>query len=234
MPSSVVHGGLALLVAVGLLGAYYDRRALAVVLAILVIPESDTLLGWVVDGAHRTVLHNAVLPAVLAVGLYWETTREASRLRQRLGDAGVRLAWVGLFVHAFAHLALDWAHLQGINVFWPLHDQFFRLKGEVYLSTTEGFVQTFVEVAADPETGRRRVDAGGGGGRAETHVPNPAQPSDGPEPGAVDRRFPVAVQGWQLYLVLTGLFAVAAKRLQTGCGPDGRGPDGRDRREGDA
>ncbi len=215
MPTSVVHAALAFLIAVGLLGRFYDRRALAIVLVIVLAPELDTAIGWVMDGAHRTVFHTMLSSAVLGGALYCETTREASRIRGRWGERGVRIAWVCLFVHAFAHLSLDWAHLSGINFFWPLRDQFFTLDGEFALSSTEGVVQTFVEVSEDPETGRGVIDAGQGGTRAETHVSNPAQPAPEPEPGPVDRRFPIAVHGWQLYLLLAGAFALVAKRMQT-------------------
>ena len=215
MPTSVVHAALAFLLAIGLLGRFYDRRALLVVLVIVVAPELDTTFGWFMDGAHRTVLHTMVLTVVLGGALYWETTREGSAIRRRWGARGVRLAWVGLFVHGFAHISLDWAHLSGINLLWPLVDRFFTLDGELALSTTDGLVQTFVEIRTDPETGQGVVDAGQGGTRAETHVPNPAQPSDEPEPGPVDRRFPIAVDGWQLYLIVTGAFALVAERLQT-------------------
>ena len=216
MPSSVVHVAFAFLLAVGLLGRFYDRRALVVVLAIVLFPELDTAFGWVMAGAHRTVLHNMTFTAAAAVALYYDTNRDGSFVGERWGARGVRLAWVGLFVHAFAHIALDWAHLSGINFFWPLHDQFFNLDGELYFSTTEGFVQTFVEISADPETGAGTIDAGQGGTRAETHVSNPAQPAPDPDPDPepVDRRFPIAVGGWQLHLVVTGAFVLVAKRLQ--------------------
>ena len=215
MPSSVVHAALAVALAVGLLGRFYDRRALAVVLVVVVVPEADTALGLVIAGAHRTVLHTMVLSAVAAPLLYLETTRERSVIRGRWGARGVRIAWVGLLVHTFAHVALDWTHLEGINLLWPVLDRFFALEGEVYLSASEGFVQTFVDVGRDPETGRSVIDAGQGGTRAETHVSNPAQPDPEPDPGPVDRRFPIAVRGWQLHLLLTGVFVVAARRLQS-------------------
>ena len=215
MPSSVVHAALAAALAVGLLGRFCDRRAIAVVLVVVVIPEVDTALGLVMAGAHRTVLHTMALPAVVAPLLYWETIREGSVLRGRWGARGVRIAWVGLLVHTFAHVALDWTHLEGINLLWPVLDRFFALEGEVYLSASEGFVQTFVDVGRDPETGRSVIDAGQGGTRAETHVSNPAQPDPEPDPGPVDRRFPIAVRGWQLHLLLTGVFVVAARRLQS-------------------
>ena len=215
MPSSVVHAAVAFLLAAGLLGRFYDRRALLVILVVVLAPEVDTAFGWIMSGAHRTVLHTLVSTAVLAAVVHWETTREGSRIRARWGARGVRIAWVGLFVHTFAHLALDWAHLSGINIVWPLVDQFFRLDGELYVSTTEGFIQTFVEISEDPDTGAGVIDAGQGGARAENHVSNPAQPSPDPKPGPVDRRFPIAVGGWQLYLVVASAFTLVAKRLQT-------------------
>lgn len=223
MPSPTVHAAVGLLLAVGLLGTHYTRTAVAVVLLALLVPELDTVAGLVVDGAHRTLLHNFVFTSLAAVALAWDTLREESWLRTRFGPAGVRVAWVALFAHAFAHLLLDAARLEGINVLWPLYDQFFRLDGELYLSTVDGLVQTFVEVGADPETGRRVVDAGGGGTRRETHVASPVQPSPAPEPGPTDRRFPIAVQGWQLFLLLTGLFTVAARKLQSPRPPESDG-----------
>lgn len=215
MPSSVVHAALAAALGVGLLGRFYDRRALAVVLVVVVVPEVDTALGLVMAGAHRTVLHTMVLSVVAAPLLYWETTRGGSVIRGRWGARGVRIAWVCLVVHTFAHIALDWTHLEGVNFIWPVLDRFFALEGEMYLSASEGFVQTFVDVGRDPETGRGVIDAGQGGTRAETHVSNPAQPDPEPDPGPVDRRFPIAVRGWQLHLLLTGVFVVAARRLQS-------------------
>lgn len=221
MPSTVVHAGFALLLAAGLLADAYDRKALAVVLVILVLPELDTAAGIWMDGAHRALLHNLTIPIAAGALLYYDTClRESSWLRERYNDWGVRVAWVALFVHVFAHVLLDYAHLEGINVFYPLYDRFFRLEGELYLSTAEGIVQTFVDIELDPETGDRQVDAGAVGTTADTHVANPVEPSADPEPEEpIDRRFPIAFHGWQLYLLLIGLFTVAARRLQ------GKAPD---------
>lgn len=215
MPSSVVQVGFAFLMGVGLLGTHYDRRALVVLAGVILFPDADTLAGLVIDGAHRALLHNLLLPVLVGALLYWDTTREGSWLRERAGDYGVRVAWVGLFVHVFAHVALDWSHLEGVNLFYPAVDRFFELGGEASLSTADGFVQTFVEVAPDPETGTTTVDAGQGGTTEDTHVANPAQPSDDPDPGPTDRRAPIAVQGWQLYLLVTGLVTLGAKKLQS-------------------
>jgi membrane-bound metal-dependent hydrolase YbcI (DUF457 family) len=215
MPTSVVHAAVGFLLAIGLLGKYYDRRALFVVLGIVLFPELDAALGLVMDGAHRTVFHTMV-PSLVGGGLlYWDTTRTDSWLRGHWGEYGVRIAWVGLFVHTFAHLGFDWAHLSGINVLWPFVDQFVTLDGEVYISSTEGIVQTFVDISSDPDTGRRQIDAGQGGTTRDIHVSTPVQPSKEPVTGPVDRRFPIAVGGWQLYLIGTGAFALLARTFQT-------------------
>ncbi|MFW6321096.1 MAG: metal-dependent hydrolase [Halohasta sp.] len=214
MPTSVVHAAVGLLLAAGLLGKHYDRRALLVILAVILAPELDSALGFVMPGAHRTVFHTMLL-SVLAAGLvYWDTHRSDSWLRGRWGDYGVRVAWVALFAHTFAHIGLDWTHLDGINIIWPLVDQFFALDGELYISS-EGLVQTFVDISLDPETGQRSVDAGGGGTSENVHVSTPVQPSNEPDPGPVDRRFPIAVGGWQLYFLVVGVFTLVARRLQT-------------------
>lgn len=224
MPSLIPHAGLAVLLAIGLLGQFYSKKFLVVVLVVLAVPELDTVLGLVIDGAHRTLLHTLVLPGLFAIILAWDSTRGNAWLRKRFGAFGVRLAWVALLVHVLAHVLLDWTHLEGINLLWPLHDQFFKLEGELYLSSSDGLVQTFVEISPDPETGRQSIDAGGGGSRTETQVANPVQPGLNSEPDPVDRRFLLVNQGWQLYLVLTGLFAVVAKKLQSNTCSDGGGP----------
>lgn len=217
MPSTVVHAALAFLVVAGLLRGFYGWKALAVVLAVLLVVEVDTFLGWFVDGAHRAALHNLLIPVVAAVFLYWDTCRrEASWIRSRWGAWGVWVAWAALFAHTFAHVLLDMAHLDGINPLYPLYDRFVSLDGEAYISTTEGFVQTFVEIAPDEETGEAAVDVGQGGTTADTHVSSPVDPSPPEAPDEpVDRRAPIAVQGWQLYLVVAGAFTLVAKRLQS-------------------
>lgn len=215
MPSPTVHVGFALLVAAGLLGSYFDRRALAVVVGVLLLPELDTFAGWAMDGAHRALLHTLLIPIAAGGLLYYDCRRrERSWLRGRFGERGVRIAVVALFVHVFAHVLLDYAHLEGVNLFYPLADAFYHLDGELFLSTEDGLVQTFVEFARETDGGRTSVDPGRTGTTDDVHVNNPVQPGGEPDQGPPERRFPVAVFGWQLYLIGLGLFATGAKRLQ--------------------
>ncbi|PSP80041.1 hypothetical protein BRC81_02255 [Halobacteriales archaeon QS_1_68_20] len=214
MPSPTVQLGFAVLVAAAVLGEYYDRRALGVVVVVLLLPELDTLTGWVLAGAHRALLHNLLLVAAASGLLYYDTrVRDQSWLRERYGDWGVRVAVAALFAHVFAHVLLDYAHLEGVNLFYPVVDAFYHLEGELYLSTDEGLVQTFVEFV-DPQASGQVVDAGRTGTTENVHVDSPVDPeNEGPD-GRPERRFPVAVYGWQLYLIAVGLFTAGAKRLQ--------------------
>ena len=50
MPSTVVHLALAGLLAAGLLGEWFSRRSLAVVLVVTVLPDLDAFVGLVVQG----------------------------------------------------------------------------------------------------------------------------------------------------------------------------------------
>lgn len=217
MVSTVVHAGFALLLAAGVLGEYYDRRALAVLLVAVVLPEVDSFIGPIMPGAHRTVGHTLVFPAVGALLLYYDTqVRETPVVCDRLSDRWVSVAWAVLFAHIFAHVALDWTHLDGVNLLWPLHNQFLQLDGEILLSTADGFTQTLVDIQFDPETGSRQIDAGGTGTTETVHINNPVEPRDPAEvtDEPVDRRFPIANRGWRLYLIGVGLFAIGARRLQ--------------------
>ncbi|WP_247002938.1 metal-dependent hydrolase [Halosolutus gelatinilyticus] len=209
MPSTVVQLGLAAVLAAGLLATAYDRRALAVVLVVGVVPEVDALAGPWLPGAHRALLHTLLIPIAAGAWLWWDTCyRDRSWLRDRWGTRGVRIAWVALFTHAFAHVLLDYAHLEGINAFYPVYDRFFRLEGELFLSTTDGLLQTFVDIGTE-------TDVGAGGTTANTHVANPIEPTADPTPeGPVDRRFPIAEQGWELFFAVTGLFVLVARRFQ--------------------
>jgi len=67
----------------------------------------------------------------------------------------------------------------------------------------------------DPGTGQQTVSAGGGGTTANTHLPSPVQPSKEPSEGPVDRRFPTAVGGWQLYFLVVDTFRLLARQLRS-------------------
>ena len=212
MPSTLVHVGVALLLASALLGDHLDWRAIAIVIAVTVFPDIDTFIGlWLMEGGHRTVLHNIVFP-LLALGIVaWDVRwREESWIRRRWGAYGVRVAWVSLLAGwLVAHVLLD-AFYNGVNLFWPLYDQFIDLSGELYYSTHDGFVQTFVgfEWTAN---GVQFEEEHVRGGTDDTHYRTGVDL--GPDASSDDERiFPIAESG-ELFLIALSGYLVTAVRL---------------------
>jgi len=198
MPSSVVHLAFAGVVAAALLGARFDRRALAIVLVAVALPDLDSFILFS-DAGHRTVLHNvwvAVVPAVfLCVDL---RVREESFVRGRWGARGVHIAWVTVVCYLVAHLGLDAADGY-VNLLWPLHDQFYTLQGSIELSSERGIVNTF------SDGGVPLLDARGTS--SEQQITTGVDPGE----GQTERVFPVIRAGWQLVMLVGGTLIVAMR-----------------------
>jgi hypothetical protein len=218
MPSTVVHFALGLLVGAALLRGRFDRTAVLVVAAAVVVPDLDTFVSLALDSAHRAVLHTVLVPALVGVAVYYDAwVRETPLLRERFGDRAVTLAWTWATVYAVAGIGLDFVTVQGANLFYPAYDQFFEFQGEVYLATDEGFVQTFVEVTRESPSngggGGVDVDPGGIGSTENVTVDSGVNPTDeDPDDGPPNRVFPIAFRGWQLALCVTGVTVAVARR----------------------
>ncbi|MFC7250692.1 hypothetical protein ACFQJ5_12695 [Halomicroarcula sp. GCM10025324] len=218
MPSLVVHYALVGLLAATLLGAAFDKRSLLLSLVVVTIPDVDAFIALFSTAGHRTATTNLVIPALAAVVLVVDLyVREESYIRTQWGTYGVRVAWFCVFIYAVAHVLLD-AVGGGANLLWPLHDQFYQIRGRLELSTQRGIVQTFVEMSPPASGG----DGGGGGGvptlrsignTSEVQMSTGIDPNPGEaeQPEVVDRVFPVARGGWQLYLLVVGTLATAAR-----------------------
>lgn len=205
MPSLLVHLGVGALIAAALLSRHYDWKALAVVLAVVALPDLDTIIGIWVTGAHRTVLHNIWIVVIPAALLAWDVgIREESTVRTRFGDRGVRIGWVSLVALAVGHILLD-AFYNGVNLFWPLHDTFYDLSGSLIYSTDRGFVQTFVDVS-NPEAMAR-------GTTEDVHYRTGVDPAGpGESPDDLERIFYLINSGELLVLTIAG-YLIAGYRL---------------------
>jgi hypothetical protein len=195
MPSTVVHLAIGGVVAAALLGVDFDRRTVAVVLAATAVPDLDTFVGLVVQGAHRALLHTLVLPALVGVALAYDTRgRDGSRLRDRWGDRGVRVAWVALVALIVGGILPD-LMTNGVNAFYPFYDRFLTVDGELLLSNQRGVVQTFVDLSTQPE---RTTE--------NTHYWTGVE-----EPANVERIFPIVRSGFQLLVIVLGVFTLGAR-----------------------
>jgi len=209
MPSLVVHYAFVGLLAATVLGAAFDRRSLLVALVVVTVPDIDAFIGLFFAVGHRAATTNLVIPAVVAAALAIDLYgREASAVRERFGAYGVRVAWFCVVVYAVGHVLMD-AITGGANLFWPVHDQFYSISGRLELSSQRGIVQTFIEGdAGDVPTFSSMGDSGEV--QMSTGVdPNPS--GDGTSDEPVDRIFPIARSGWELYVLVVGTLATAAR-----------------------
>lgn len=229
MPSTLVHLALAGLFAAALLGRAFRPRTLAVVLGAVVVVDLDVFLGLralgplQVVGAHRAAFHTLLLPVALVAALLYDTRyRERSWLGERFGGDGPHVAWVTVGAVAFAAIGPDLV-TNGVNVLYPVHDQFYAFDGRMRLSDQRGVVQTFVNLST--ESGGSGGGGGGGpnldidldrnarGSSQETQYRTGVNPDPGGEASEPDpeRVFLIVNSGLELLLLATGTVVTAAK-----------------------
>lgn len=213
MVPTPVAAAVAALLAAALLGRAFDRRAVAIVVAAGVAPDLDAIASLGIRGATNAAFHTLLVPGLLGAALYWDTThREKSWLRDRYGWRGVRIAWVALAAYLVAGIGLDLFSVEGVNLFWPVHDRFYAVTGRLLYSTEDGLVQTYVTIGGDDY-----LAVGSPGTTATHHVASWINPTPGTgwESGA-ERRFPIVETGWQAIVVVTAVAVLAIRRF----GPD--------------
>jgi hypothetical protein len=197
MASTLVHLALGALLAAGLLGEEFDARALGVVLVATAFPDLDTFIGIVLPGTHRALLHTALVPLGLAVLVLYDTrSRESPWLAS---PRAVRLAWVGVAAYALAGIGPD-LFTNGVNVLYPIYDQFISLSGRVWLTDQRGLVQTIWEVQ---ESTRGTTET--------THYATGVDTARGADPPDKERIFPLVDTGFQLLLVLSAVVVTTGR-----------------------
>lgn len=210
MPSTLVHVAVGGLVGAALLGDRFTPKAIAVVLLAAAIPDLDSFVAPLIAGGHRSALHTLFLPAILGAAVYADArVLDRSRIRERWGPDAPYVAGVAVAGLLAGGILPDLV-TNGVNALWPLHDQFYTVDGELKLSTTEGLVQTFVDLSPTTEetsrpstTENTRYSTGAD--------PTPWQADDRPP----ERVFPVVTAGWQLLLVGLSAATVGVRSWQT-------------------
>ncbi|PSQ44107.1 hypothetical protein BRD17_04920 [Halobacteriales archaeon SW_7_68_16] len=119
--------------------------------------------------------------------------RRTGYLAGRFGPTAPRVAAVTVVAVAVAGSGPDLV-TNGVNVLYPLHDQFYVVDGHLHWSSTRGIVQTFVE---RPERGSTR--------NVQYSTPVDPAPAD---PGAdrdVERIVPLVGSGLQLLVIVVAV-----------------------------
>ena len=215
MPSLVVHYAFVGLLAATILGAAFDKRSVLISLVVVTVPDIDAFIALFSTVGHRAATTNLVIPAVVGLALAVDRYgREESFVRRRWGAYGVRLAWFCVAVYAVGHVLLD-SVTGGANLLWPLHDQFYEITGRLELSSQRGVVQTFIEGSSGTES-ESVPTFQPMGNTSEVQMSTGVDPNPGANPApaeSVDRIFPVARSGWQLYVLVVGTLATATRFL---------------------
>ncbi|MFW5949915.1 MAG: metal-dependent hydrolase [archaeon] len=210
MPSTVVHLALAGLIAAALLGAAFGPRPLAVVAALVILPDLDAFASLFIQGSHRALLHTLLVPLAIAAWIYYDTRiSESSWLATRFDGQGPRVAWVAVLAMVLAGIGPDLVGA-GTNLFYPLHDQFYQLNGRIELSNQRGLVQTVFELAPDSNNGGVGI-----GTTQDVHISSGIDPTAGDEPETVERLFPIVRSGTQLLLVVTSVVVVGLRLYES-------------------
>lgn len=205
MPSTLVHVAFGGFIAAGLLGTYFDRRSVLVVLAAAALPDLDSFLAIWLVGTHRSLLHNLVLPSLVAGALYVDSRRPDSWMRERFDDRGVRVAWTAVAAFVFAGVAPDFV-TNGVNPLYPLLDRYVTLDGKLLVSSTRGLVQTFVELNPESSTV--------GGTTGDTFYYTGVDTDPGPDGKRAERIFPLVSSGMQALVVFLSGFVLAGRFQQ--------------------
>ncbi|GAB7010624.1 hypothetical protein JCM31271_25670 [Halorubrum trueperi] len=229
MAPTLVSAAVGALLAAALLGGAFDRRSVAVVVAAAVAPDLDAAASLAVPGATNAVLHNIWIPLAVGGALYWDTAvRDRSRLRERAGREGVRVAWVALAAFIVAGVGPDLFWREGANLLYPIHDAYYLVAGRFVLSTQDGIVQTFVALGAQ---GPGILPLESLGTTASYAIPTWVNP-DG-RPGLsldADRDLYLVRTGWQLVVVAAAAATLAVRFRRPGS-ESRRRPGGESRKQ---
>lgn len=202
MPPTLINITVGVLLAVALLGPAFTRRSVAVVALAAAVPDLDAAVSLLLPGATNAFLHTLFIPAIAAVGLWYETTRrERSVIRERFGWQGVRVAWVAIAAYLVAGIGLDLFSTESVALLYPLSDRYYAVVGQAIISTQEGFIQTYVSF------GNGWVELASPGTTTTHHVDSWLNPAGD------ERRLRLIETGWQAVLVLTAIVALPAKAL---------------------
>lgn len=217
MAPTLVNAALGAVLAAALLGAAFDRRSVAIVVAAAMAPDLDAVASLVIPGATNALFHAVWIPLFVGAALYWDTAvRNVSWLRERFGWYGVRVAWVALAAFVVAGVGPELFGREGVNLLYPVQDAYYHVRGRLVFSTQEGVVQTFVALSAQ---GPGILPLQSPGTTASYAIPTWVNP-DG-RPGlslGAERELYLVRSGWQLVVVAaaTALLAVRFARLRRG------------------
>ena len=210
VPSTLVHVSLGLIIGAAVLGGRFDLRPAILIVVLTALPDIDVFIEPVLSGAHRSVGHTILLPVVIIAILSsgwldrWLSTWD--------GSNGKPTAFVAVGCMFAAGIVPDLL-VGGINLFYPIHDQFYTVKGRLFYSTDRGWVQTFFEQQRS-QTEPPRTTANFDFRTVLDAEPTIGANSDQGGSQRVERIFPVAMSGFRAWLIPVAVSITAIRLMR--------------------
>lgn len=210
MVSTVVHVSVAVLICCALLpDDVFSLKSLMIAVTPVALLDVDAFFFIISEGLHRALFHNILIPTiVIALIIYDTVVRESSYISRFVDPRYASSIAIASYVSIiFAGIGLDFSDT-GVNIFWPLYDQFYTLEGKLIISSDDGLVQTFIE-----EPFKDVFEKTNNTKTTDNFVyRTPANPNPGSSEPA-ERIFPIAYKGWRLVLIGLSIVVVPIKIL---------------------
>lgn len=144
MVSTIFHLSFGLLIGTALIENKFDIWAFLTVAIFSLLPDVDTFFNIWFLGAHRTYLHNLFIPVILSGLLYFDIRRENSFIEKHW-ESGKKVLKVSIIALLVAGIGIDMFG-SGVNLFYPVQDQFYDFSGKIEFGTKSGLVQTIFKL----------------------------------------------------------------------------------------
>jgi len=203
MVSTIVHVSVGVIISCALLPSdKISLKSIGIVGLSVALLDFDAFLFSSTE-LHRAVLHNVIFPSfiisIIAFDILYRDNSYIGKFFET--DWVIVISFVSYISVIFAGIGLDYSD-SGVNLLWPIHDQFYTLDGKFIYSSEKGIVQTFFE---SPET------VTSDNPKDTTETVDFKTPVDPPKESSTERVFPIAKSGWQLVIIGTSVITVFSR-----------------------
>lgn len=207
MSSTVVHISFAIIIACSIIPIdKFSYKSLLLVVVPVAMLDLDALVFFIQEGLHRALLHNLIIPTIILFLILYDTIiRKESYIKNYYDEETVIIVSIASYIAVvFAGIGIDFA-ANGVNLFWPIHDQFYTLEGQFVISSEEGIIQTFTDTFFESVNQ-------GNAKTTDNHVystpvnPAPNQPNE-----SSPLILHIAYTGYQIVIIITSIICLASK-----------------------
>lgn len=159
MPSTLVHMAVGALLGAAMLDEKLDKWALIAIVLAAMLPDLDAFISIFVPGMHRTLFHNLFFPVILFAPIYWDQKRKHSFLRRHWGQHAKHVMLACFVALTVAGIGLDVVG-SGVNLFYPVQDQYYHVTGVLAYDAQRGLQNTLLDFGSAERGSTADIDYG--------------------------------------------------------------------------